>query len=92
MRNPNWTALPSRRSERARIGRFDVDVWPIGGGARYSVFDNETLCYVKGGKCADVAWAKEVSATFAQSLIDVSANRSSLESAERAWAIGKDRA
>jgi hypothetical protein len=65
-----WNNLP-RGSQRAIVGRFACDVWPIGGGARYSVLDTESGCYVKGGQCASVEWAKEVSAGFARSLLDL---------------------
>ena len=63
----NWEILP--RSERAQVGPFQCDVWPIGGGARYSVFDMRTLKYMKGGQCASLEWAKQVSAGFAESLV-----------------------
>ena len=65
----SWQQL--ERSERIRIGRLECDVWPIGGGARYSIQDTDTGRYVAGGKCASVAWAKQVSTGFAESLITV---------------------
>jgi len=64
-----WNKL--KHSERAVIGRFDCDVWPVGNGARYSVFDTSTGRYLKGGQCASVEWAKQVSTGFARSLDDL---------------------
>ena len=65
-----WKSL--KRSERAHIGQFDCDVWPVGDGARYSVLGPDGR-YVKGGKCASVDWAKQVSSGFALSLSQVQA-------------------
>ena len=59
------------RSERAQIGQFELDVWRIGDGARYSVLDTSTGRYVAGGKCLDLNWAKQVSTGFAESLISL---------------------
>ena len=64
-----WAKLT--RSERLTIGRFECDIWAVGEGVRYSVLDTKTGQYVKGGKCASVEWAKQVSAGFARSLIDL---------------------
>ena len=64
-----WTKKDS--SERATVGNLECDVWPSGGGARYSVLDTETGRYLAGGKCADLGWAKEVSSNFARSVLAV---------------------
>ena len=61
-----WAQFP--RSERCSIGRFECDVWAVGMGARYSVLDSKSRQYVKGGQCASIEWAKEVSSGFARSL------------------------
>lgn len=65
-----WNKLP--RSERAAVGPYDCDVWPVGDGARYSVLGPDGR-YVASGKCASVEWAKQVSTTFARSLLDIGA-------------------
>lgn len=67
----NLERSPYPLSTRCSIGRFVCDVWPVGGGARYSVLDSETGQYVKGGQCASIEWAKQVSTGFAQSLTEV---------------------
>ena len=65
----NWKQLPY--GERAIIQHFELDVWPIYNGARYSVLDLETGRYIAGGQCLDLEWAKQVSAGFAESLINL---------------------
>ena len=64
-----WIRLP--RSERLHLGRFTCDVWRMGEEARYSVVDETTGRYTHGGKCADIEWAKQVSESFARSLLEV---------------------
>lgn len=60
-----WIKLP--RSERITIGKLICDVWPVGGGARYTVTGADGR-YIKGGQCADLTWARQVSMQFAESL------------------------
>jgi len=54
--NLEWIKL--LRSERTAIGAFECDVWRIGGGARYTVLDTETGCYLDGGESHSLASAK----------------------------------
>ena len=69
--NNAWRKL--ERSERATIGRFECDIWRTGEGARYSVLDTNTGRYIKGGKCADLEWARQVSEGFARTISELSA-------------------
>jgi hypothetical protein len=64
-----WIKLA--RSERARFGHLECDVWRFGHGARYSVQDIRNGVYLKGGQCRDLDWAKEVSRGFALSIIAI---------------------
>lgn len=58
---PIWVQLP-RGSERARAGCYEADIWPVGGGWRWSVLDTYRGLYVTGGqeltaeRARDVAW------------------------------------
>lgn len=69
--------VPSERwehfqgGERLRVGRYECDVWPVDNRASYSVLDTTTQRYVKSGRCASVAWAREVAEVFAISLVEL---------------------
>lgn len=67
--SPNWVALP-RGSERARAGVYEADVWPVGGGWRWSVLDTYTGSYVASGQelTADLARAVAWQAALSGSL------------------------